>query len=70
MFTGSIAGLDILGKSVKSEVIAVYLEDSAIESLASKWKSKIAEELAKYDFLKDIISGESTNIIRLVLRIH
>ncbi|CAL5343681.1 unnamed protein product [Camellia sinensis] len=51
-------GLEIQGKFIKFTAIGVYLEDSAIPSLAVKWKGKTAEELTdSVDFFRDIVSG-------------
>ncbi|CAL5404675.1 unnamed protein product [Camellia sinensis] len=50
-------GLEIQGKFIKFTAIGVYLEDSAIPSLAVKWKGKTAEELTdSVDFFRDIVS--------------
>ncbi|MEX6631903.1 hypothetical protein SGI36_21890, partial [Providencia rettgeri] len=38
-------GLDIGGKFVKFTAIGVYLEESAVPFLATKWKGKNSEEL-------------------------
>lgn len=51
-------GLEIQGKYVKFTAIGVYLEVSAVASLAVKWKGKSAEELTEsVEFFKDIVSG-------------
>ncbi|CAL5407514.1 unnamed protein product [Camellia sinensis] len=51
-------GLEIQGKFIKFTAIGVYLEDSAIPSLAVKWKGKTAEELTdSVDFFRDILCG-------------
>ncbi|GMP68731.1 hypothetical protein CsSME_00028253 [Camellia sinensis var. sinensis] len=51
-------GLEIQGKFIKFTAIGVYLEDSAIPSLAVKWKGKSAEELTdSVEFFRDIVSG-------------
>ncbi|GMP68733.1 hypothetical protein CsSME_00028253 [Camellia sinensis var. sinensis] len=52
-------GLEIQGKFIKFTAIGVYLEDSAIPSLAVKWKGKSAEELTdSVEFFRDIVSGQ------------
>jgi chalcone isomerase len=51
-------GLEIEGKFIKFTAIGVYLEVSAVESLAVKWKGKSAEELTEsVEFFRDIVSG-------------
>nr|WLY76781.1 chalcone isomerase [Panax quinquefolius] len=51
-------GLDIQGKFVKFTAIGVYLEDSAVGSLAVKWKGKTAEELTEsVEFFRDVVTG-------------
>ncbi|KAL0340105.1 UNVERIFIED_CONTAM: Chalcone--flavonone isomerase [Sesamum radiatum] len=53
-----VRGLEIEGKFVKFTAIGVYLEGSAVSSLAAKWKGKSAEELAdSVDFFGDIVAG-------------
>ncbi|KAK4418172.1 Chalcone--flavonone isomerase [Sesamum alatum] len=53
-----VRGLEIEGKFVKFTAIGVYLEDTAVSSLAAKWKGKTAEELAdSADFFGDIVTG-------------
>ncbi|KAF7154782.1 hypothetical protein RHSIM_Rhsim01G0013100 [Rhododendron simsii] len=50
--------LEIGGKSIKFTAIGVYLEVSAVASLAVKWKGKCAEELTEsVEFFRDIVSG-------------
>ncbi|KAL0435843.1 UNVERIFIED_CONTAM: Chalcone--flavonone isomerase [Sesamum radiatum] len=47
-----VRGLEIEGKFIKFTAIGVYLEGSAVSSLAAKWKGKSAKELAdSVDFL-------------------
>lgn len=51
-------GLEIQGKFVKFTAIGVYVEDSAVSSLAGKWKGKSAEELSEsVAFYRDIVTG-------------
>lgn len=51
-------GLEIQGKFVKFTAIGVYVEDSAVSSLAGKWKGKSAEELSEsVAFFRDIVTG-------------
>ena len=53
-----VRGLEIQGKFIKFTAIGVYLEDSAIPSLALKWKGKTADELMKsVGFFNDIVTG-------------
>ncbi|KAL0304652.1 UNVERIFIED_CONTAM: Chalcone--flavonone isomerase [Sesamum angustifolium] len=53
-----VRGLEIEGKFVKFTAIGVYLEGSAVSSLAAKWKGKSAEELAdSVEFFGDIVAG-------------
>lgn len=49
------------GGFLKATGISVYLEESAISSLALKWKGKTeAELLESLDFYRDIIKGKCT----------
>ncbi|CAL5210285.1 unnamed protein product [Lathyrus oleraceus] len=58
-------GLTINGTFIKFTCIGVYLEDKAVESLATKWKGKTSEELLEtLDFYRDIISGPFEKLIR------
>lgn len=51
-------GLEIEGKFVKFTAIGVYLEESGISALASKWKGKSATELVEsVEFFRDIVTG-------------
>ncbi|PSR93061.1 Chalcone--flavonone isomerase [Actinidia chinensis var. chinensis] len=51
-------GLEIEGRFIKFTAIGVYLEESAVPSLAVKWKGKSAEELTEsVEFFRDIVSG-------------
>ena len=51
-------GLEIQGKFVKFTAIGVYLESSAVPTLAVKWKGKTVEELAdSVDFFRDVVTG-------------
>lgn len=60
-------GLEIQGKFVKFTAIGVYLEASAVASLAVKWKGKSAEELTEsVEFFKDIVSGMFIVIMKLI----
>ncbi|XP_057471253.1 chalcone--flavanone isomerase-like [Actinidia eriantha] len=53
-------GLEIEGRFVKFTAIGVYLEESAVPSLAVKWKGKSAEELTEsVEFFRDIVSGQA-----------
>ena len=54
-------GLEIQGKFIKFSLPGVYLEETAIPSLATKWKGKTAEELMEsVEFFRDIITGNTT----------
>ncbi|GFY84617.1 chalcone-flavanone isomerase family protein [Actinidia rufa] len=56
-------GLEIEGRFIKFTAIGVYLEESAVPSLAVKWKGKSAEELTEsVEFFRDIVSGRKPNI--------
>ncbi|XP_027120236.1 chalcone--flavanone isomerase-like [Coffea arabica] len=59
-------GLEIQGKFIKFSLPGVYLEETAIPSLAAKWKGKTAEELMEsVEFFRDIITGPFEKFIRL-----
>ncbi len=54
--------MEIQGKFVKFTAIGVYLEDTAVPSLAVKWKGKSAEELTEsVEFFRDIVTGNGLN---------
>lgn len=57
-------GLQINDNFVKFTAIGVYLEDSALPLLASKWKGKSAEELTEsVEFFRDIVTGNGPYLI-------
>lgn len=61
-----VRGLDIQGKFVKFTAIGVYLEDSAVTSLAVKWNGKSAEELTEsVEFFRDIVTGPYEKFIQV-----
>nr|AIT52345.1 chalcone-flavonone isomerase 1 [Daucus carota]AYN53488.1 putative chalcone-flavonone isomerase [Daucus carota subsp. sativus] len=61
-----VRGLEIQGKFIKFTAIGVYLEDSAIPSLALKWKGKTADELMKsVGFFNDIVTGPFDKFTRV-----
>ncbi|XP_057981800.1 chalcone--flavanone isomerase-like [Malania oleifera] len=61
-------GLEIQGKFVKFTAIGVYLEDSAVPSLAVKWKGKSAEELTEsVDFFRDIVTGPFEKFMQVTM---
>ncbi|CAL5210286.1 unnamed protein product [Lathyrus oleraceus] len=60
-----VRGVFIDGGFLKATGISVYLEESAISSLALKWKGKTeAELLDSLDFYRDIIKGPFEKLIR------
>nr|AGH13331.1 chalcone isomerase [Rhus chinensis] len=63
-----VRGLEIQGKFVKFTAIGVYVEDSAVSSLAGKWKGKSAEELCEsVPFFRDIVTGPFEKFIRVTM---
>ncbi|CDP00020.1 unnamed protein product [Coffea canephora] len=61
-------GLEIEGKFIKFTAIGVYLEETAIPSLAVKWKGKTAEELTEsVEFFRDIVTGPFEKFIRVTM---
>nr|WKF18938.1 chalcone isomerase [Tetrastigma hemsleyanum] len=53
-----VRGLEIGGNFVKFTAIGVYLESSAVPTIALKWKGKTVEELSEsVDFYRDIVTG-------------
>ena len=51
--------MDVNGVFVVYTVHGLYLEDSAVQSLAGKWKGKTADEIAaSLDFYRDIVKGD------------
>lgn len=58
LIRSGVRGLEIQGKFVKFTAIGVYLESSAVPTLAVKWKGKTVEELAdSVDFFRDVVTG-------------
>ncbi|XP_061975835.1 chalcone--flavanone isomerase-like [Populus nigra] len=63
-----VRGLEIEGKFIKFTAIGVYLEDKSLESLAAKWKGKIAKELAdSVEFFRDIVRGPFEKFMRVTM---
>nr|BAS69315.1 chalcone isomerase [Lilium speciosum] len=61
-------GMDIGGKFITFTAIGVYLEESAVESLAGKWKGKSGDELAgSLDFVNDVITGPFEKFTRVTM---
>lgn len=53
-----VRGLEIHGKFIKVTAIGVYLEETAVPSLAVNWKDKSVEELTdSVQFYRDIVTG-------------
>ncbi|KAH9604278.1 hypothetical protein KSS87_011917 [Heliosperma pusillum] len=53
-----VRGMEIGGNFVKFTAIGVYLEESAINELAPKWKGKSAADLAdSVEFFRDFVTG-------------
>ncbi|XP_021755849.1 chalcone--flavonone isomerase-like isoform X2 [Chenopodium quinoa] len=56
-----VRGLEIQGNFVKFTAIGVYLEETAISALASKWKGKTSTELVEsVEFFRDIVTEKVT----------
>ncbi|KAK4835113.1 hypothetical protein QYF36_005407 [Acer negundo] len=54
----SVRGLDIEGKFKKFTAIRVYLENTAVPFLASKWKGKSVKKLTvSVDFFQNMVAG-------------
>ncbi|KAK1320377.1 Chalcone--flavonone isomerase [Acorus calamus] len=61
-----VRGLEIDGRFVKFTSIGVYLEESAIQSLAATWKGKAADELfGSGDFFMDVVKGPFEKFTRV-----
>ncbi|XP_060214974.1 chalcone--flavanone isomerase [Lycium barbarum] len=61
-------GLEIGGKFVKFTAIGVYLEESAVPFLATKWKGKSSEELTNsVEFFRDIVTGPFEKFTRVTM---
>nr|AYK27185.1 chalcone isomerase [Juglans sigillata] len=61
-------GLEIQGNFVKFTAIGVYLEDTAVPSLAIKWSGKSADELSEsVEFFRDIVTGPFEKFIRVTM---
>nr|APM86425.1 chalcone isomerase 1 [Freesia hybrid cultivar] len=61
-------GLDVGGKLVIFTAIGVYLEESAVPSLAGKWEGKAAEELLVSDhFFRDIYTGPFERLTKVTM---
>lgn len=53
-----VRGMEIEGKFIKFTAIGVYVEETAVTSLAANWKGKTPDELAdSVDFISEIITG-------------
>ncbi|GKU91827.1 hypothetical protein SLEP1_g5642 [Rubroshorea leprosula] len=56
------------GKLDKVTAIGVYLEDTAVPSLADKWRGKTAAELTESnEFFKNVVTGPFEKFIRVTL---
>ncbi|KAJ4824612.1 hypothetical protein Tsubulata_010929 [Turnera subulata] len=63
-----VRGVEIAGKFVKATAIGVYMEESAVPSLAVKWKGKAAQELTEsVEFYRDIVTGPFEKFIRVTM---
>ncbi|KAI3508625.1 hypothetical protein L1887_23634 [Cichorium endivia] len=63
-----VRGLEIEGNFVKFTGIGVYLEDTAIPSLAVKWKGKTADELTdSVEFYRDIVTGPFEKLTQVTM---
>lgn len=61
-------GLEIEGKFINFTAIGVYLEETAIPSLAVKWKGKAAEDLTEsVEFFRDIVTGPFEKFTRVTM---
>ncbi|OMP02719.1 Chalcone isomerase [Corchorus olitorius] len=61
-------GLEIQGKFIKFTAIGVYLEDNAVDCLATKWKGKSDGELTEsVEFFRDIVTGAFEKFIRVTM---
>ncbi|KAJ3669445.1 hypothetical protein LUZ60_011395 [Juncus effusus] len=63
-----VRGLDIGGRFIKFTAIGVYLDETAVKSLAGKWSGKTADELAEsLEFYNDVISGPFEKFSRVTM---
>nr|QLM00654.1 chalcone isomerase 1 [Ziziphora clinopodioides subsp. bungeana] len=63
-----VRGMEIEGKFIKFTAIAVYVEETAVASLAPNWKGKTAEELAdSADFISEIITGPFEKLTKVTM---
>ncbi|KAJ8499932.1 hypothetical protein OPV22_010484 [Ensete ventricosum] len=63
-----VRGMEIDGRFIAFTAIGVYLEDAAVQSLASNWKGKGADELADaVEFFRDIFGGPFEKFTRVTL---
>ncbi|KAK2979304.1 hypothetical protein RJ640_013268 [Escallonia rubra] len=63
-----VRGVDIRGKFLKVTAIGLYMEESAIPTLAVKWKGKSAEELMdSVEFFRDIFIGPFEKFVQVTL---
>ncbi|KAK2979303.1 hypothetical protein RJ640_013267 [Escallonia rubra] len=59
---------DVGGKRLKGSAIGLYMEESAIPSLAVKWKGKRAEELMdSAEFFRDVFAGPFEKFVHVTL---
>ncbi|XP_021758804.1 chalcone--flavonone isomerase-like [Chenopodium quinoa] len=63
-----VRGLEIQGNFVKFTAIGVYLEETAISALASKWKGKTSTELVEsVEFFRDIVTGPFEKLTQVTM---
>nr|UWK01851.1 chalcone isomerase [Erythronium umbilicatum]UWK01852.1 chalcone isomerase [Erythronium umbilicatum] len=61
-------GLEIGGKFITFTAIGVYVEESAVEALAGKWKGKSGDELVgSPEFFRDVVKGPFEKFTRVTM---
>nr|ANH61883.1 chalcone isomerase [Anthurium andraeanum] len=63
-----VRGIEIEGKFIKFTAIGVYLEASAVPSLAAKWKGMTPDEMAaSAGFFRDLVTGPYEKFTRVTM---
>nr|ADT63063.1 chalcone isomerase [Fagopyrum esculentum] len=61
-----VRGLTIQGTFISFTAIGIYFEETAVASLADKWKGKSATELAEsVEFFRDVVTGQFEKFIQI-----
>nr|AHH84790.1 chalcone isomerase [Fagopyrum dibotrys] len=63
-----VRGLTINGTFISFTAIGIYFEETAVASLADKWKGKSATELTEsVEFFRDVVTGQFEKFIQITM---